>query len=281
MKTIHKLGFAKLLFIIIKFFRKLSGKGLEFECTRKGIRWDLDIREGVDLSLYVMGYYEPEVVEAYKEVIEAGDIVVDIGANTGGHTLVFADLVGAEGRVHAIEATQWAVERLNKNLSLNPNLRERTQVHHLALVAAENHRLEKDPSASFRIDTNLSDDERNSLDCGYSKSLGNCDFKTLDGFVLSNQIQKIDLLKIDVDGNEIKVLKGANHVLSTLSPRILIELSPVHFVNPEEPFEDLILILRNHGYKLIDFQDKELSGTPTEIKESIKEGVLINVWAVK
>src|SRR5262245_40033665 len=66
---------------------------------------------------YFFGEWEPAITAYYKRILRAGDVVIDIGANVGAHALLAADLVGASGRVHAIEASPSICARLQRNIS--------------------------------------------------------------------------------------------------------------------------------------------------------------------
>jgi hypothetical protein len=90
-------------------------------CRRGGTRWKLDLREGIDFSILLLGVFEQSVVAAYRRLIPPGSVVIDIGANIGAHTLRLAGCVGAAGRVVAVEATRYAFERLAEQVKLTLN----------------------------------------------------------------------------------------------------------------------------------------------------------------
>jgi hypothetical protein len=82
-----------------------AGLSERVRLRRRGIRWDLDLAEGIDLSIYLLGAFEPRLVGAYRKLIRPGACILDIGANIGAHTLQFAQLVGDRGKVVAYEPT--------------------------------------------------------------------------------------------------------------------------------------------------------------------------------
>jgi hypothetical protein len=65
----------------------------------EGIRYELDLNENIDSSIYFLGGFEPDSVAAIKKFVKPGGIVLDVGANVGCHALLFSKLVGSEGRV--------------------------------------------------------------------------------------------------------------------------------------------------------------------------------------
>ena len=54
--------------------------------SRKGIKWELELSEGIDLSIYVFGCFERETTKALKKNISSDSYILDIGANIGGNT---------------------------------------------------------------------------------------------------------------------------------------------------------------------------------------------------
>jgi hypothetical protein len=65
---------------------------------RDGISWDLDLREGIDLYIYLAGRFEWGLSRILTSLVRPGDTVVDVGANVGAHALPLARAAGAEGR---------------------------------------------------------------------------------------------------------------------------------------------------------------------------------------
>src|ERR1700721_4417373 len=73
----------------------------------------------VDWHVLFFGTYEPEVRRVFRTVLPLGGVALDVGANVGWHTLLMASLVGARGRVLAIEPNPDLRHRLHDNLCLN------------------------------------------------------------------------------------------------------------------------------------------------------------------
>ena len=83
--------------------------------NRGSYKWELDLKEGIDFSIFIQGCFEPEVIKTYKKHIKEGDIVIDIGANIGAHTLPIANLLDHEGKIYALEPTKFAYSKLKNN----------------------------------------------------------------------------------------------------------------------------------------------------------------------
>jgi hypothetical protein len=84
-----------------------------------GIKYDLDLRQMIDSSLYYSGSIEPHAERTIASIVKPGMIAIDVGANIGCHTFPLARLVGPEGQVLAVEPTSAAFAKLQRNLSLN------------------------------------------------------------------------------------------------------------------------------------------------------------------
>src|SRR5271170_1360120 len=98
LRTKDKIRLARTASIMVGWARWLGGSKDLVEVRRDGLRWQLDLREGIDFSIFLLGVFERSSVNVYRRLIRPGDVVLDIGANIGAHTLQFARLVGGAGR---------------------------------------------------------------------------------------------------------------------------------------------------------------------------------------
>ena len=198
-------------------------------------------------DLVFMTNHEDDIIEHFTP--KQGDIVVDIGAHMGRYTIIASKRVGTNGKVVAIEAHPGNFEMLNRNIKLNK----------LANVIPLNYAVY---SKETKIKLYLPDEES-----GYTMHhsiMSNYIFtkykdKTEDKFVETNAntldyllqikgITDVNWVKIDVEGAEFEVLKGANKILSDSKDiALLIE---VHGKNTYEP---IIEFLRSYNFK-IDFE---------------------------
>lgn len=150
--------------------------------------------------------WEPHVQEYLKAFIKPGDIVLDIGAHIGTHTTLMSDLVGEGGQVYAYEPQREMYRELVQNLRLNKSDR----VTALRVALGENPGVvEMNPTV-----------EGNQGGTGVGKDGDKVELRTLDSY----RFPKLDLVKIDVEGFEPYVLKGAGESLTRTKPIILIEI---------------------------------------------------------
>ena len=131
----QKMRIARGLNGVLMTARRFIGRGPRAVCRRRGINWSLDLNEGIDLSIYLLRSYEPQMLRAYTALVRPDDTIFDIGANIGAHTLHFARLVGRKGRVHAFEPTDFAFGKLKTNLALNPDYASVVEANQVFLVA--------------------------------------------------------------------------------------------------------------------------------------------------
>jgi FkbM family methyltransferase len=248
LSTAQKTKIATLLSSAIRGTRELTGLSATVEVIRRGIRWRLDLREGIDFAIYLLGAFEPATQRCYRERVTEGSVAIDIGANIGAHTLPLAQVVGASGRVIAFEPTSFAFEKLLTNISLNHSLHGRITPLQAMLVDSPGTAVSDALHASWPVDGSA--DVHPVLRGRLMQTVG-ATALTLDDALKARKIDRADFIKMDVDGNEVKVLKGAHETLSRFKPAILMELAPYVFTTDRE-FEHLLRVLWDYGYALED-----------------------------
>lgn len=282
LSTRQKIFFAKILHQIVRLQRLTLGKEMQGVFRRQGINWELDLGEGIDLSIYCFGAFEKSELRAYRKIIQPGFSIIDVGANVGAHTLHFAQLCGDHGKVLAVEATDWAFHKLQRNLSLNPDLGKRVTAKHAFLVG--DHALLQLPSSlysSWRVDGQHPSTELHQGHLGALKELGVTEAVCLDTVISTLAWPKCDFLKVDVDGNEFDVLSGANQLLEKYHPKVFLEVSPhVHDEKSPTQFANLLQLFEKNGYEFYDFKNHPISMKEAELRQLIPDGGSINVLAM-
>src|SRR5215208_1166317 len=174
----------------------------------------------------IMTFHEDDIME-HNFTPKEGDIVVDIGAHIGPYTLIAASRVGPKGKVIAIEADHDNFDLLNLNISLN-KLTNVIAVNYAVYSKEETIKLYlpsgKEHSSYTKYNTVMPD-----------RALGETNFievnaNTLDSILQENGIthEQVNWIKIDVEGAEFEVLKGARDVLSkSRNVSLLIEIHNV------------------------------------------------------
>lgn len=238
------------LFLALKGLRRLSGKSMQTLARREGLLWSLDLGETIDLWIYLTGSFQRPSVDALRRLIRPGDVVLDIGANIGAHTLFIARAAGPTGQVHAFEPTPFAFQKLRRNLELNPLLGASVQAHQLELVAPGAASSLSEIYSSWPLEPT---GKVHPCHGGALMATTGAAITTLDAFCSSHPIRRVDVIKLDVDGHECGVLGGAQHLLRTQRPAMILEISPcVYAAAAPHRFEDFIEILKALDYRLLD-----------------------------
>jgi FkbM family methyltransferase len=228
-------------------------------------------RLGLPLGWHValFGSYEPELRDIMRTVLPRDGVAIDVGANVGWHTLLMARLVGPRGRILAVEANPSVCERLLRNVRLN----RLGQIEVVACAAAESKRILEffGPGA----------DERGSAsghvvaDAEEKAGTIRVETCTLDAIVLERQIDRIDLLKIDVEGFEWPVLQGAERIIERFRPYILFEFDQAYAPRGGGSAGLLADFFRRHGYRLFS-----LGRNWAEMVEGSTWPDCVNVFAI-
>lgn len=165
---------------------------------------------------------EREVLRRFLADLKPNDVVYDIGANVGTYTC-FAQQVVADGKVHAFEPHPENASRLADNVRETGDAGV-TRIHRVAVS-----------SDSGTVSLSLGGDvtgkgTHNVLGNGKSSIL--VDAERLDAYIERNALQKPDVLKIDVEGAEDRVLDGAGEALGH-ARLVYVEVHPQHGVAPD------------------------------------------------
>lgn len=244
-----KIGLAALPYRAIAIARAIGGRGNTVIAKRGGLRWNLDLREGIDFSIYLLGAFERSTVATLQKLVRPGNVIFDIGANIGAHTLGLARSAGPQGRVYAFEPAASMFEKLQGNLKLNPELQSRTQVRQLLFAAHLEERLPAQIYASWPL---VTEEIVHPKLRGRLVDTSGARVDTLDNFVEREGIQRLDLIKIDVDGHEYPVLRGGAHTLARFQPILLMEMSPYVQDEQEHGFAALVDLLKEMQYSLYE-----------------------------
>ena len=230
----------------------------------KGIVYELDLNEYIDSSIYFNGYFEKDTTRAITTLCREGMYIIDIGANIGAHTLKFSQLVGKTGKVIAFEPMERASKKLKRNLELND----------FDNVVVENYALSNVESKE-KITVSFTNSWPIRGEAKTDQSL--VSLTTLDLYVARENVSKVDIIKLDVDGYEHKVLTGSKKVLQKFKPIIVMELCDYCVRNAGDSMEDLINFLDEAGYLFYSEKDNIRYEDKNELLKSIPEEGSINV----
>lgn len=196
-----------------------------------GYRMKLDMLSGH--RRYALGTYEPHICSLIQSCLHGGERVMDIGANIGYLTLLMASKVGTQGQVIAFEPIPTLYDILRENLRLNA-------CDH---VYAECKAVSEVEGVAY-----MQSDTANPLSyVSHLSESGELEVQTItvDYYVNALGLDRLDFVKIDVEGAEDKVLHGMIKTLRHLKPNILLEMHAND--GSKSPGLDL---LKQEGYQL-------------------------------
>ena len=209
-----------------------------------GVLFKTDVSDTVGHNVY-FGIKDPGQDNLFK-LARPGITVMDIGTNIGLTALTFAKIVGDNGKVFGFEPDPYNHSKAAINKSLN-NFKA-LSLYNIGLA-------EKEGTASlFNVNATNRGMLRILRDNGNTKDLDKTvvNLTTLDRFVEEHAIQKIDLMKIDVEGYELNVLRGASHTLRVHKPVLFIELDDYNLREQGASPSELIGYLQSFGYSITD-----------------------------
>lgn len=165
--------------------------------------------------------------------VRPGDVVLDIGANIGDHTIAYSDWVGSEGKVYAVECGSLACECLQKNLGSRSNV----IIREIALWSEEgwlNFKLNDKNFGASHVEFNESNSNDNPVRCYSIDSL---------------TIPRLDFVKIDAEGAETHILKGARRTILRLHPTLCLEVNSGALQRLGSSESELLTLLKGFGYQ--------------------------------
>lgn len=277
MKTVHKIEIAKMAYLMLHGARSLVGLGDRCVVDRKGIKYDLDLSQGIDLQLFLRGSFEPSTAKALARNVIPGSTVIDIGANIGAHTLGLARCVGEAGRVLAFEPTELAFGRLTRNLALNPMLERRVIAHQYFLSREDTAEV---PSAIYSTWPLTAATNLHPKHLGQLNSTRQAVSRKLDSVLAEHGNPTVQLIKLDVDGFECDVLAGAQNMMRRDRPTFVMELSPYVLEERGTSLRELLSFFLPLGYRFYHERSEQLLPSDADsLSKWISDGAGRNVIA--
>lgn len=215
--------------------------------VRRGISWSLDVREVIDLSIYLTGSFQPRVVRSVRRALSGADTCfIDVGANRGAVTIPVAHF-RPTCRVVCVEPVNEMIRRLRQGLSMNPTINRVEIVHaFLSATGTDQRQVPRLVDASW----NLFADANERMQSGaVALATDGAVSITLDDLVGSLGLSRVDVVKIDVDGFELDVLRGAHRTLRRFSPLLVMEWSPSSQCLRHADPAELVDLLKEAGYR--------------------------------
>ena len=160
--------------------------------------------------------YEGMFADYFRNILKPGMTFVDVGTNVGYYTLLAAPILGGAGNIHCFEPVSEIYEMLRANLDRN---RINMAVANRLIISDSGgpktiHLAPNDNCGAASVSIIQRDDDRSET----------VEATTLDDYVRLRAVPRVDVVKIDAEGHEMAVLKGARTVLREKKPALLVEV---------------------------------------------------------
>ncbi len=272
MKTSSKINLAKFLYYFLNFF--YSKKNILVR--RNSINWELDISEGIDLSIYLFGSFQKKVTKFIcnyilekKFLYKNGFSIIDIGSNIGDKSLSIASTLLKKNyknfKILSLEPTDYAYHKQKKNIDLNPTLKKK--ILSFKYYVSDNKSKPQEAYSSWKLNSKK---KSHKIHRGYMKKISNIT-KTIsvDSFIKKNNIQNKIILKIDVDGTEMNVLKSCKETLKKKDVLILMEFAPYTMFEAGFDKNEFNKFLLKYNYTVFSLDLKKLNTVNVQYDQSI------------
>lgn len=224
-------------------------------------------------ALFIKGIYDPNSMMVVKSMLPEGGVFIDVGASFGYFSVVATDAVGPNGRVIAIEPSSRDYARLVDNIQIN-NLGNVVSTYRVALS-------DRKGSALLSIAT----EERSALNTlgdefsfkGVDR-IAKEDVETisLDEFLEVNPVDRVDFIKLDIEGSELKALLGARKTVEKFKPALMLGVNENALRASGTDHDKIQMALTDMKYRAYKLVENEKAGQfsleliPDLTKESAK-----------
>jgi FkbM family methyltransferase len=222
----------------------------------QGHKMFLDRGDILNLSINdPAGALETELV---KREVKKGDTVLDIGANIGYYSLIFAKIVGEKGRVFAFEPHPDNFELLRKNIAVNG---------YKNIIPVQ--KAVSDKSGLIKLYLSGNSVDHQICDSGEGRSFIEVESVRIDDYFFG-QDTKIDLIKIDTQGAEGLVLRGMPGLLKKNALKIIIEFWPPGLKKFNISSQEFFNLIQEHGFKIFNINEQKKAVEPAKLEALLK-----------
>lgn len=215
----------------------------------------------IERNILTVGTYEDEINKVIRLSLKPGCVAIDIGANIGLQTLRMSQCVGQEGSVISFEPLEYLQKKFNRNIALN-NV-SNVKLLPYALSDAES-------TAEFRINThNWNQGTFNISGTAEGDEMQKVEIKIADDLAEIKALNRLDLIKIDVEGFEFNVLKGLRNTLEKHRPRIIFEYDEKYWPANGQDIHQCYRFLHSLNYNVYQIYPAccQLINDPAEIED--------------
>jgi FkbM family methyltransferase len=214
-----------------------------------GVQFETDLTDRIQRQMWA-GTYEPHVRACFDALIEPGDVYFDVGGHIGYHAVAAAHKAGVDGQVFAFEADPIIYERLARNLEQFPWA-------HATHAAVWDHggtlKFARSPVAQESGWGTIS--EVRDFDQGEHLDVRAI---SLDDWCREKRVTRWDMLKLDAEGSELAVLRGAQGALEQFRPIMIIEINGIVLQQAGISSTEVVDFLTARSYRLFSLSFRRL-----------------------
>ena len=232
--------------VILKVLRVLKIKGSRK--IKKGIlqgyKWKIEIPD----SRYLLGTYEVALSKYVKKAVSEGNRLIDIGANAGYFSLIAGKYGRADLKHVAVEPVPENIRLLKSHLSENDI--QNVIIEPMAIS-------DKEGEIEFSNSSNLAANTYKTESSIFSEETIKVKTSSLDAFASKYQLDSNCLIKIDVEGAELDVLKGGASFLRKFHPELVLATHDNHIPGIKNA---CLEFLQKLGYRVETLEDEKIEG---------------------
>jgi FkbM family methyltransferase len=239
---------------------------------RKGINYSLDL--SCLMQWYVYWDFKARDRERLYSLVQPGQVILDVGTNIGETLLNFAKLTGEKGFVYGFEPDNTNYANVQKNIKLNTfrnvhvfNNAVSDKVETVKLFIVEPHN-----RGMNRI---LDEKKHSGSDYTVMQTT------TIDTIVRENNITKVDLVKIDIEGYEMHALRGGIETWKKFHPAFFIEVGYTRLLDNGTSPNELVKFLEDLGYECFHSETDKRIGADYDFAYLADGGIDIYALAAK
>lgn len=240
-----KLAMSPLVVFVLKSIAYIAGNRTIPFTTKYGLTLKLRVGDILFGGYLHLGESNPSEIYILRKILSLNDIVFDVGANLGWYALNSAQVIGSRGQVYAFEPNPAVANWASENCRLN----------HLTNVKIEKIALaDKTSRLEFYIGDNFGSLIKKvaRLDSRKIKRIS-VPVTTIDAYVKGLSIKKISLIKIDAEGKDFEVLRGAVQTLKQYHPYLIVEVFGLSWDTDVGRDKKILAYLGKLGYQAYTF----------------------------
>ena len=232
--------------ILRRLFRhaKITARVSDFDGN---LTMSLLLSEHMQRRIFWMGYYSQDIAHLLNHLLKPGMVVLDVGANIGEITMLAAQRVRPEGRVFSFEPMDEISKQLEWHIKTN-------QLHQVSIQKIALGETIADNIPIYLSCGQVIEDENGGLGSLYGGNQGqnpvqHITVTTLDDWQSKQHLERIDLIKIDIEGAELACLKGAKKSIQQYRPKIIIEIQDFSSARAGYKSSDILEFLSALNYE--------------------------------